>query len=64
MRLTGLCKSNIQEMEATGEFPHRVVLSQGRVGFSAEAIAKWCNARKPGDGYTNAPQEKRVKADE
>jgi prophage regulatory protein len=42
---TGLSKSTIYAIEARGEFPHRVVLSQRAVAWRENEIFAWINAR-------------------
>jgi predicted DNA-binding transcriptional regulator AlpA len=43
---TGLSRTTIWRLEKRGEFPRRIQLSKGRVGFSEADLDRWEAARK------------------
>jgi prophage regulatory protein len=44
-QVSGLSRSSIYRLEASGEFPKRVKLGQRAVGWPREAVLKWCANR-------------------
>ena len=42
--------SQITRLEGAGEFPRRIVLSAGRVGWSLREVMTWIDARKASRG--------------
>src|SRR5919109_2509794 len=49
--------SQIARMEKTGDFPRRLQLSRGRVGYSFHEVLRWIETRKASrqDATSNAP---------
>ena len=45
-RMTGYTRQHRLRLERTGEFPRRVQLGAGRVGWSAQEIDAWIEAKK------------------
>jgi len=52
---TGLSASSIDRAEHRGEFPQRVILSIGAVGWYSDEIDRWINNRQR--GFASAPVE-------
>lgn len=44
-QVSGLSRSSIYRLEASGEFPKRVKLGQRAVGWSRAAVLDWCANR-------------------
>ena len=44
-QVSGLSRSSIYRLEASGEFPKRVKLGQRAVGWPREALLNWCRSR-------------------
>jgi len=42
----GLSRTTIWRMELKGDFPRRIILSPGRVGWSSDEIDNWIDTRK------------------
>lgn len=45
--ITGLGRTTAWELERRGEYPRRVVLTGGRVGWRLSELLKWVASRKP-----------------
>lgn len=45
IEMTGLSKSTIYRLEAAGQFPARVKLSERLVGWRSEEVSKWLSTR-------------------
>lgn len=45
LQQTGLSRSTIYEMIARGDFPHQVLLGRRAVGWIAEDVLSWINAK-------------------
>lgn len=45
MRLTSLSKSSIYRLEALGQFPARIKLSESASGWRSEQVQAWINER-------------------
>jgi predicted DNA-binding transcriptional regulator AlpA len=43
---TGLSKTTIWRLERAGQFPRRIKLSAGRVGYRASEVAAWLESRQ------------------
>lgn len=44
-QVTGLSKSTIWRLERAGQFPHRIQLSPGRVGYRRSEVEEWLDSR-------------------
>jgi len=44
-QVSGLSRSSIYRLEASGEFPKRVKLGQRAVAWPREALLNWCRSR-------------------
>jgi prophage regulatory protein len=44
-QVSGLSRSSIYRLEASGEFPKRVKLGLRAVGWPRDAVLKWCANR-------------------
>jgi prophage regulatory protein len=44
--LTGLSRTTIWRLESSGEFPKRVRLSAGAVGYRMLEVLEWCASRQ------------------
>ena len=44
-QVSGLSRSSIYRLEASGEFPKRVKLGLRAVGWPREAVLNWCRTR-------------------
>lgn len=53
-RLTGLSRSSIYRLEALGEFPKRVRLSERAVAWREEELVNWNEARPQVHGHQAA----------
>lgn len=55
LRTTGLSASTLERMEARGEFPRRVRLSAGAIGWREDEILSWIEKLlRGGPGSTEA----------
>jgi len=45
--ITGLCRTTAYMLERRGEFPRRVVLTGGRVGWRESELLAWVKSRRP-----------------
>ena len=45
--ITGLCRTTAYMMERRGEFPRRVLLTGGRVGWRVSELEAWIRSRRP-----------------
>jgi prophage regulatory protein len=50
--LTGLRRSTLWRLWGTGDFPRPVQIGKRAIGFSAEAVEEWINARLAGSATT------------
>jgi prophage regulatory protein len=46
LETTGLSKATIYRLERAGDFPKRVSLSPGAVGWGQTAVQEWINSRQ------------------
>jgi prophage regulatory protein len=45
--ITGVCRTTAHVLEKRGEFPARVLLVGGRVGWRLSDLERWVNSRRP-----------------
>ena len=50
LTLTPYSLSQISRLEAAGEFPRRIPLSAGRIGWSLREVMSWVETRKANRG--------------
>jgi prophage regulatory protein len=53
--LVGLSERTILDMEKRGDFPHRFTISARKVGWDAEEVHAWIQARKKAAGKVAEP---------
>jgi len=52
-QVSGLSRSSIYRLEASGEFPRRVKLGPRAVGWPREAVLNWCRTRPGAERAAN-----------
>jgi len=45
--ITGLCRTTAYVLERRGEFPRRVLLTGGRIGWRLSELLAWVESRQP-----------------
>jgi len=56
IRVTGLSRTTLWRLERQGEFPARIRLGPNSIGWRAEDIARWIDARPRGMTSTTPNQ--------